>query len=128
MPAVTVVYAETVATRLRVRMVYPDYAARMACDLAAKSGRPEIIVRHGGGVANCYGWPADTEGVVAVALSPCMAVVWHVRLPANKVTHSGVLAVALGSDARALDDARYGQAARDAAYRYAVEQAREFAA
>lgn len=110
--------------RLRVRAVNEDSVAALAAELAAKRGEPAIVVRHGGDVANRYGYPAATEGVVAVALSPYLVVVAGCRLPANKVTYAGVLAACVGQLARPLLDNRFGDAATVAARKAIIEWAK----
>lgn len=75
---------------------------------AREKGRPITYVSHGGGVANAYKYPAETEGRVEVAFPDGAAVTWLTTLPANKVTLSGVLS-SCGLDHRACD-ARYSAA------------------
>lgn len=85
------------AGRLRVRRVNETRIAEQAAQTAAKNGRPSIKASDGGDVANCYGYPAETEGIVAVALDAETVVVFGARLPANKVTLSGVAGAACNS-------------------------------
>lgn len=75
--------------RLRVRRVNEGWLASYVADRAAKRGEPCVSVRHGGTVANKYGYPAETEAVLAVALDAETVVVWARRIPANKATLSG---------------------------------------
>lgn len=91
--------------RLRVRKVNEKAVASQAA-----SAR-RIVVQHGGGVANRYGYPAATEAVVAVPVGNAV-VLFASRLPANKVTHSGAIAAAVSSRFRAIFDGRYGEAKR----------------
>ena len=58
------------------------------------------IVTHGGGVANCYGYPADTQAagvsVVRVSDTAYRVLAEFDVLAANKVTLSGAAACTLG--------------------------------
>lgn len=80
--------------RLRVRRVDEREAMR-SCVVAAlaKPGHVAAAAHHGGSVANSYGWPAETEAVVALAVV-VDGWLWIAmdsgRLPANKVTRYGV--------------------------------------
>ena len=74
------------STKLRVRAVCEEKLAAEAT--GAKCG---YAVAHGGAVCNSYGYPAETEGALAVARTDGSVVVYRVRLPANKVTTGGVL-------------------------------------
>lgn len=89
--------------------------AAAAARHAVETGRVAIHVRHGGGVAYAYAYPAETEGVVVVAFPDGRAAVWCGRLPANKVTGSGVVATCVGGQYRAIADNRFGDAAARAA-------------
>lgn len=82
-----------------------------------------ITVAHGGSVANSYGYPAWTQGVVVVPVSDTCVVAWTVELPANKVTHSGVLARCIGDHVRAVLDVRYGDDATEQARWYVLSEA-----
>lgn len=66
---------------------------------------------HAGSVPNCYDYPALTSGVLICANPDGQVCVWFCRLPANKVTLSGVCRNAGVSGAAPLYDRRYGQAA-----------------
>lgn len=61
---------------------------------------------HGGSVRNSYGYPAKTEGAVAVGLPDGRGYVCVDRLPANKVTLGGVFRTITGFSG--LFDARFG--------------------
>ena len=76
--------------RLIVRRVDEHELLRDAIAKAFETGKPSIFARHGGSVANKYGWPADTEGALAIAFPDGRSYVEVVRLPANKVTLAGV--------------------------------------
>lgn len=80
--------------RLRVRRVDEREAMRSCVAAAiAKPGHVSAAVHHGGSVANSYGWPAETEAVVTLAVV-VDGWLWLAmdsgRLPANKVTRYGV--------------------------------------
>ncbi len=77
-------------TRLRVRRVNEKSILNSVIAAAEAEGRPKIHATHGGGVANSYGYPADTEGVVAVGFPDGSGWVKVARLPANKVSLGGV--------------------------------------
>lgn len=91
----TIIYADdrTSATltgrRLRVRRVDEHALAARAVERCIEIGKPAIRCEHGGDVNNSYGYRAETEGVLAVALDPATVVIWAKRLNANKVTLSG---------------------------------------
>ena len=97
--------------RLRVRRCDP-------VELAGTWG-----VRHGGGVANAYGYRADTEVVASLAHGVVQVDV-RARVPANKVTASGAIAATLGEWARPLVDERYGEERTEAARAYVARLAR----
>lgn len=69
---------------------------------------------HAGDVANAYNYPASTTGLLAVSDPDGNVVAWLCRLPANKVTLSGVCSHTVPS-AAPLYDGRYGREARLAA-------------
>lgn len=96
-----VVIFGTEGPRLRARRVDENRAAQVAIRQAKTTGKPVIYVTHGGGVANSYGYKADTEGCVAIATPDGRAVVWVGRLPANKVTPAAVCR-RVGGDAATL--------------------------
>lgn len=96
--------------RIRVRRVPTDWHAERAAEQAAENDGRGISVGHGGSVANCYGYYADTEGCVAVAVTidgELHVAIYANQLAANKVTHSGVLARCLGEYARPCADERF---------------------
>lgn len=72
--------------RLRVRRVDEQLIAELALTRAVEKRRPIIRADHGGGVANGYGYRAETETLVTVAFPDGRVVQWHGRAPANKVT------------------------------------------
>lgn len=104
--------------RLKARTIDLSRLAAEAAESAIATNKPVMIARHGGDVCNSYGYPAETEGAVAVAIPHEGAVVvacYATQLAANKVTCSGVAAKCVGNFARPLWDSRYGDAATKAA-------------
>jgi len=97
--------------RIKARTVNLDRLAAEAAESAAAKGRPVCMARHGGDVCNSYGYPAETEAAVVVAIPHDGNVVvacYATQVPANKVSLSGVAAHAVGSFARPVWDNRYG--------------------
>lgn len=89
-----------VSNRIRVRRARPIAAmAHDAIATASVEGHSRCV-DHGGGVANCYGYPADTQAagvsVVRVADHAYRVLAGFAVLPANKVTRSGAAAETLG--------------------------------
>lgn len=86
----TIIYANdrTRATltgrRLYVRRVDEESVAKRA-----RESDTRISCEHGGTVCNGYGYPADTEAVLAVAVTPYVVVLWAHRIAANKATLCG---------------------------------------
>jgi hypothetical protein len=71
--------------RLVVRRVNEHALAALAASKAG-DGKLGYACAHGGGVANCYGYPAETE--VALAISDGLStVVYLSRVPARNVTY-----------------------------------------
>ena len=96
--------------RLQVRRVDAESLGLEALKEANEKGKTIIKVAHGGGVANKYGYPAETEGAVAVAYPTGEHWVGFARLPANKVTYGGVFEKVTGR--RGLFDDRFSQEAQ----------------
>lgn len=111
-----VVTGEPGGRRLRVRYCSASSAAADARAKALETGKWRAVCRNGGDVCNTYGYRAETEGVLAIASPTGRVVVFHVRLPANKVTAGGV-AGACWSVARPLFDSRYGAGSRADAWK-----------
>jgi hypothetical protein len=68
--------------------------------------------------------PAQTEGVVAVALDGDTVVMFADWFPANKITCAGVVAGAVGERARPLKDYRFSKEKKDEARAYVLDEAR----
>ena len=111
-----IITAPPTGRRLKVRSVGIREAARDARQRALESGKWRAVCRHGGDVNNSYGYPAETEAVLAVSDPRGRVVVWFRRLPANKVTLGGAAGACL-EYARPLWDARYGKVAEQEAWR-----------
>lgn len=89
-----------VSNRIRVRRARPIAAmAHDAIATASVEGHARHV-DHGGSVANCYGYPAETQAagvsVVRVADHAYRVLAGFAVLPANKVTRSGAAARTLG--------------------------------
>lgn len=112
--------------RLRARTVsLRALAQRAAQSLAGKSA---MRCAHGGSVNNSYGYPADSECAVVVALRrraddvDIHVACYAAQAPANKITLGGAAAAAAG--AREIWDHRYSDAARAQAKCALLVQAR----
>lgn len=115
LPIIVHLAADDRNPRRRVRTVSPDAAIRDAATKAA-AGKTAYVARHGGDVPNSYGYAASTQAVFAGALAidgALHVVVYAGELPANKVTYSGVAAMA---GYRPLADERYGKQTTDEAW------------
>ena len=88
-------------TRLRVRRIDED---AIAAHVASMDGQWHARVTNGGGVANAYKYPADTEAALAVCDSVGRVIVWMGRLPASKVTRRGSAKACLSSSCDLFDD------------------------
>lgn len=93
-------------TRLRTRRVDEMGVCQGAVLRAQETGEPYCSCVHGGGVANAYGYPAETEAVVAVGFSDGVCVYACRRTSANKVTDAGAADAAWGGAARHVWDRR----------------------
>lgn len=109
--------------RLRERRVNETAIAQWGARTAKKAGTSKVDVRHGGEVSNGYDFPAETECLVSVALPDGRVCQWGARVPANKVTYSGVLAACLGDWARPIRDPRYSTDKAQKAHRMLLETA-----
>lgn len=107
-----------VGRRLYVRRVNEQALAERTLEVAVtRPSGTAIRVTDGGGVANNYGYPAETECVVAVAIDAETVVLYGGRRAANKVTSCGAAGVAGASD---LFDGRISDEARKRAVRQSV--------
>lgn len=111
--------------RLRARTVDTDSVAVRVSAHAMAAGSPAYLVRHGGGVANSYGYPAETECVVAVGLPNGNVAVWASQTSANKVTLAGAARAAVGPVAGDLWDGRTGTNRQEKASRELRQMAEE---
>ncbi len=75
--------------RLRTRRVTEESFAKSVGRRALKQDDWVVDVTTGGGVCNSYGYPAETECVLAVGDPMGVVVYWTSRAPANKVTLRG---------------------------------------
>lgn len=82
--------------RLKVRRVDENQATQEALQLAKETGKAQVHISHGGSVANSYRYPAETEGCVVIAFPTGSFLCRVERLPANKVSDSGVFAKITG--------------------------------
>jgi hypothetical protein len=109
-PITNVTASDPQLPRLRVRRVAEGTIAELAVAAAVEAGRPAIRADHGGGVANAYRYPAETETLVTVAFPDGRVVQWHGRAPANKVTRTfagDLFDGRCGKERRALSRARW---------------------
>ncbi len=103
------------AIRLRVRRINEQsFAASSIAN--ATPGKWAADTRTGGSVANKYGYPADTEGALAVVTPEGHCVVWIARLPANKVTSRGAAAACVKSAGDIFDSRVTSKERRSAAW------------
>lgn len=121
--------SDTRSGRILARCVPDDSVIRRCVEDACKSPRKRATrAAHGGGVNNSYGYPAQTEAILVVAMEigqEMHCAVYAAQLPANKVTLSGAAAAAYDDDAvRPLFDARYGAAAKAKAAQIVYRAAR----
>lgn len=92
LPWAMVVMADDRNPRQRARTLRLEPTAWGAIARTRGTAVPGIDVDHGGTVANKYGYPADTECVLAIADAQLRLVyVWAGKIPANKATLSGAL-------------------------------------
>lgn len=92
--------------RLRTRKVNEAAWAAIAKRKAQTSGDWYVLVKHGGAVANSYGYSARTEAALIVADPQGRVVVWLAKLRANKVTDAGCAEACLPGT-RAIWDGRF---------------------
>lgn len=92
--------------RLRVRKIDESFIITNAIKDSKRKNIPVIHVRHGGTVANKYGYPAETECLMVVAFPCGDYCAYSSRIPANKATYSGVARACYGEDAKYIFDNR----------------------
>lgn len=95
--------------RLRERTVDELSVARVLLSEHYKNKNFRIRVGHGGGVANKYGYPAESTAVACTKDPNNNVIINMTRIPANKITYAGTVAACLGEDARPIFDERYGE-------------------
>jgi len=72
--------------RLRTRRVDEEAHANYVAQRARETDSWQVDVDHGGGVANSYGFPANTECVLALSDPFGIVTLWTGRTRANGVT------------------------------------------
>jgi hypothetical protein len=82
--------------RLRARRIDEDALVAQVKQSALSKNDWSVHVVNGGGVANAYKYPAETEAALAVSDPQGNVVLWLARLPANKVTLYGSANACLG--------------------------------
>lgn len=120
--------------RLKARTVNIDYLVKQAAEQCEKTGRVVIKAGHGGTVCNSYGYRAETECAVAVAIPEervdgdrchftgnVTVAVYASQLPANKTTLSGVAGKCLPV-AVPVFDWRYNDASTNAARKATIAE------
>ena len=119
----TIIVEDDRSHKLKARTVDIDQLVR---DLVESEAW--IKVRHGGSVANCYGYPAYTECATAIQVG-MVVLVWATELTANKVSYSGVARATVGRGAHIIFDYRYNKVNKDEARKavkaYAAQIAKE---
>lgn len=118
--------SDTSTGRIRVRQVATTTMAEKAAAKALETGKPAMRCAHGGDVCNTYGYPAETECAVVVAIpmrGDVYVAAYKGQRAANKVTLSGAAAEAFGEAARPIWDDRYGEASTATAWRAVVATA-----
>lgn len=103
--------------RLKRRTVNVEGFARAVGEKAAQTDKTIISAEHGGTVCNSYGYAAETEVCVCVALAVpggAVVAVYAGQIQANKATLAGAAGACLPV-ARPVFDWRYGDKLADAA-------------
>lgn len=112
--------------RLKARTVNVAALSAEAAEKAAQTGKATVQVDHGGTVCNCYGYPAETEAALVVAVpgpDGVRVAVYATQIPANKATYGGAAEACL-KGARAIFDERYGEGATKAAIKAVIAEAK----
>lgn len=110
--------------RLKARTIGLQQLAQKAAEIAIEKKRTIFRAVHGGTVCNTYGYPAETECAVAVALysdTEIKVAVYAAQIPANKTTLSGVARACLPVAVPVFDH-RYGDGKTQAARKAAIEE------
>lgn len=111
--------------KIRVRCTSDQYQIDQAAEKAAATGKPSVRCQHGGAVCNSYGYPAQTEAVLVVAIprgAHVMVALYGAQLSANKVTLCGA-ANACVSGAGLLFDGRANAATKAESLEWLVKEA-----
>jgi len=109
--------------RLKSRTISLEYIAGRVRQLASERKRDTFFALHGGTVCNTYGYRAETECAVAVALytdSGITVAIFAAQIPANKATMSGVARACLPVAMPIFDD-RYSSGKKLEARKAAIE-------
>jgi hypothetical protein len=125
MPIITTniaTYLEVPEHRCRVRRINEQEFIREALSRAKEKNKPSIRVAHGGGVANKYSYPANTEALTVVAFPNGSFWARVTKIPANKVTLSGVLYA--NTRLRGLFDDRFGSPKQEECRKKVIELAK----
>jgi len=109
--------------RLKARTISLEYIANRVMQLATERKRDTFLAKHGGTVCNSYGYRAETECAVAVAIysdAGITVAIFAAQIPANKATLSGVARACLPVAMPIFDD-RYSSARKLEARKLAIE-------
>lgn len=116
--------------RLKARTVCAERLARDAAEDCQKKRRPVMWCRFGGSVCNSYGYPAETECALAVAIptygedgsDEIVVAVYCNQVPANKVTRGGCAESCLPGS-RPIWDSRFNADSKLLAKDHVINQA-----
>jgi hypothetical protein len=125
MPIITTniaTYLEVPEHRCIVRRINEQEFIREALSRAKEKNQPSIRVAHGGSVSNKYSYPAKTEALTVVAFPNGSFWARVTKIPANKVTLSGVLYA--NTRLRELFDDRFGKAKKEECRKKVIEFAK----
>ena len=125
MPDIKVIICDDERTgRLKARTIRLSGLAQEAAENAIAEKRSIFRAVHGGTVCNTYGYPAETECAVAVALysdTEIKVAIYAAQIPANKTTFSGVARACLPVAVPVFDH-RYGDGKTQEARKAAIEE------
>jgi hypothetical protein len=114
--------------RCKVRVFGGDEVAQIVAEMRGKAAKSPYgvvaTVRHGGGVANKYGYPATSQVVFIGATADGRAVVKITAITANKITYGGAIAAVMGDQSRPMCDERFGGKRTESAKEYVRQQVR----